>query len=189
MGITRKRKLSRISHGSGQFERSQFRQIGQGVVIEPGVLVFHPENIEIGDNVYIGHYTILKGYHRGRMVIGSGTWIGQQCFLHSAGNLIIGNNVGIGPGVKIITSFHAEEGISKPILHSRIEFAPVVIEDDADIGVGAIILPGVTIGKGAQVGAGAVVTRNVPAYAIVAGVPARLLRMRIRANSETLDRG
>ena len=92
--------------------------------------------------------------------------------------MIIGKNVGIGPGVKIITSYHAEEGISKPILHSRIEFSPVVIEDDADIGIGAIILPGVLIGRGAQVGAGAVVTRNVSAYAVVAGAPAQLLRMR-----------
>lgn len=176
---SQRRKQPRVSHGSGQFERSQFRCIGNGVVIEPGVLVFHPENIEIADDVYIGHYTILKGYYRGRMLIGSGTWIGQQCFLHSAGDLLIGSNVGIGPGVKIITSFHAEEGISKPILHSRIEFAPVVIEDDADIGVGAIILPGVTIGKGAQVGAGAVVTRDVSEYTVVAGVPARIIRKRV----------
>lgn len=172
------RNPPRFSHGSGQFERSQFRRVGKGVVIEPGVLVFHPGSIEIGENVYVGHYTILKGYHRGRMVIGSGTWIGQQCFFHSAGDLIIGQNVGIGAGAKIITSFHSEEGLSKAILHSRIEFARVVIENDADIGIGAIILPGVTIGKGAQVAAGAVVVRNVPAYAIVGGVPARLLRMR-----------
>ena len=172
------RNPAHISHGSGQFKRSQFRQIGHGVVFEPGVLVFHPENIEIEDNVYIGHYTILKGYHRGRMVIGSGTWIGQQCFLHSAGDIIIGSNVGIGPGVKIITSFHTEEGISKPILHSQIEFAAVVIEDDCDIGVGAIILPGLTVGRGAQVGAGAVVTQDVQPYAVVAGMPARVLRMR-----------
>lgn len=167
-----------VSHGSGQFALTQFAKLGQGVVIEYGVLVFHPENIEIGDNVYIGHYTILKGYYRNKMIIGSGTWIGQQCFLHSAGGLIIGRNVGIGPGVKIITSYHAEEGINIPILHSRIEFAPVVIEDDCDLGVGAIILPGVTIGRGAQVGAGAVVTRSVEPYAVVAGVPARVLRMR-----------
>jgi len=112
------------------------------------------------------------------MLIGSGTWIGQQCFFHSAADLIIGDNVGIGPGVKIITSFHAEEGVSKPILHSRIEFGSVVVEDDADIGIGAIILPGVIIGRGSQVGAGAVVTRNVAAYAVVAGVPARQLCMR-----------
>ncbi len=170
--------MFRGSHGSGQFELTQFAKLGQRVVIEPGVLVFHPENIEMGDDVYIGHYTILKGYYRNKMVIGSGTWIGQQCFLHSAGGLIIGRNVGIGPGVKIITSFHAEEGIDVPILHSRIEFAPVVIEDDCDIGIGAIILPGVTVGRGVQVGAGAVVTRAVEPYAVVAGVPARVLRMR-----------
>lgn len=170
----------RRSHGSGRFERSQFARIGRNVVIEEGVLVFHPENVEMGDGVYVGHYAILKGYYRGRMVIGDGTWIGQQCFFHSAGNLSIGRNVGIGPGVKIITSFHAEDGISKPILHSRIEYASVVIEDDADIGVGSVILPGVHVGKGAQVGAGSVVASDVPSYAVVAGVPARLLRMRAK---------
>jgi acetyltransferase-like isoleucine patch superfamily enzyme len=168
----------RSSHGSGRFDRVQFARIGQNVVIEEGVLVFHPENVEIGDGVYVGHYTILKGYYCSRMVIGDGTWIGQQCFFHSAGDLTIGHNVGIGPAVKIITSTHAEEGVSTPILHSRIQFAAVVIEDDADIGVGSVVLPGVRIGKGAQVGAGSVVASNVPPYAVVAGVPARLLRMR-----------
>src|SRR6267143_525255 len=166
------------SHGSGNVRRTQFKQIGKSVIIEPGVLVFHPENIALGSNVYIGHYAILKGYYRGQMKIGDGTWIGSQCFFHSAGDLIIGKYVGVGPGVKIITSFHAEEGIAKPILKSRIEFAPVIIGDGTDIGVGATILPGVTIGEGAQIGAGAVVSRHVPAYAVVAGVPARLLRLR-----------
>jgi acetyltransferase-like isoleucine patch superfamily enzyme len=166
------------SHGSGQWEPSQFARIGQGVVIEPGVLVFHPENIEIGDNVYVGHQAILKGYHRNKMLIGDGTWIGQQCFFHSAGGLTLGRNVGVGPGVKIITSFHAEEGLQVPILHSRVEFAPVVIGDDCDLGVGAVILPGVTLGCGVQVGAGAVVTRDVAPHAVVAGVPARVLRIR-----------
>ncbi|MDQ3817295.1 MAG: acyltransferase [Acidobacteriota bacterium] len=178
---------ARASHGSGDFTRSQFRRIGQGVVIEAGVLIFHPENIEIGDDVYVGHQSILKGYYRGEMLIGSGTWIGQQCFFHSAGGIRIGNNVGVGPGVKIITSFHAEEGISKPILHSRTEFRAVVIEDDVDLGVGSVIMPGVTIGKGAQVGAGGLVTRDVPAYAVVAGVPARLIRMRPGTESHQLN--
>jgi acetyltransferase-like isoleucine patch superfamily enzyme len=169
---------SRRTHGSGQFERSQFARIGRGVVIEPGVLVFHPEHIEIGDDVYVGHYAILKGYHRGRMQLGAGTWIGQQCFLHSAGDLIVGRNVGIAPAVKIITSFHGEDGLTIPVLHSHIEFAPVVIEDDADVGLGSIILPGVTIGRGARIGAGSVVVENVASFAVVAGVPARLLRSR-----------
>jgi acetyltransferase-like isoleucine patch superfamily enzyme len=91
----------------------------------------------------------------------------------------IGKNVGIGPGVKIITSFHTDEGIYKPILHSAIEFAPVTIADDCDIGVGTVILPGVTIGKGTQVGAGAVVSKDLPAYSVAAGVPARVLRSRM----------
>jgi acetyltransferase-like isoleucine patch superfamily enzyme len=112
------------------------------------------------------------------MVIGDDVWIGQQCFFHSAGGLTIGSRVGIGPGVKIITSYHEEEGRSRPILDSRIAFAPVVIGDDSDIGVGSVILPGVTIGRGVQVGAGAVVTRDVPDYTVVAGVPARVLRER-----------
>jgi acetyltransferase-like isoleucine patch superfamily enzyme len=179
MDNQKKTQLSTLhSHGTGQFERSQFRKIGQNVIIEGGVLVFHPENIEIGNHIYIGHYTILKGYYKGRMVIGDGTWIGQQCFFHSAGDLIIGNNVGVGPGVKIITSVHAEEGREIPILHSRIEFAPVIIEDEVDIGAGAIILPGVTVAKGTQIGAGAVVTEKFPEYAVIAGIPARLLRYR-----------
>ncbi len=168
----------RTSHGTGEVDRAQFRHLGHGVIIEPGVLVFHPDTIEIGDHVYVGHYTILKGHHLGSMSIGSGTWIGQQCFFHSAGGLIIGRNVGIGPGVKIITSFHAENGLEKPILHSRVEFAAVTIEDDSDIGVGAIVLPGVTIGRGVQIGAGAVVTSDIPPYSIAVGVPARVIRSR-----------
>ena len=166
------------SHGSGVFTLDQFRRLGQDVVFEPGVLVFHPENIEIGDNVYVGHNSILKGYFKHSMVIGANTWIGQQCFLHSAGGITIGANVGIGPAVRIITSSHADEGREVPVLHSTIKFAPVTIEDDSDLGVGSIVLPGIRIGRGAIVGAGAVVTRAVPAYAVVVGSPARILRYR-----------
>jgi acetyltransferase-like isoleucine patch superfamily enzyme len=80
--------------------------------------------------------------------------------------------------VKIITSYHDGEDTSMPIIHTPILFEPVVIEDDADIGTGAILLPGVTVGKGAQVGAGAVVSRNVDSYTVVGGVPARVIRRR-----------
>jgi acetyltransferase-like isoleucine patch superfamily enzyme len=128
--------------------------------------------------VYVGHNAILKGYFRNKLVVGEGTWIGQQCFLHAAGGLTIGKAVGIGPGVKIVTSSHRLDELDSPILHAPVDFAPVVIEDGADVGVGAVILPGVRIGAGAQVGAGAVVTHDVPAGAIVAGNPARLVRMR-----------
>lgn len=160
------------SHGSGQIEREKFAALGENVIFELGVLVFHPENIYLGSNIYVGHYTILKGYYQNSMVIGDNTWIGQGCFLHSAGGLFIGKNVGIGPGVKIITSTHADEGGSA-ILFRPLRFAPITIEDDCDLGVGAVILPGVTIGRGAQVGAGAVVAKDVAPGAIVAGVPAK----------------
>lgn len=147
-------------------------------MIEPHVLVFHPETISLGENVYVGHQTILKGYYKNRMRIGDRTFVGQQCFFHSAGGIDIGASVGIGPGVRILTSKHGEAGRSVPILDSPIELGEVVVEDDADIGVGAILLPGVRVGRGAQIGAGAVVTSDVPAYSIAAGVPARVLRER-----------
>jgi acetyltransferase-like isoleucine patch superfamily enzyme len=166
------------SHGDGSFRADQLARCGPDCVFEAGVLIFHPENIELGTNVYIGHNAILKGYHKNTMRIGDETWIGQQAFLHSAGGIEIGARVGIGPGVRIITSSHAEAGRDIPILHSPIEFAPVVIEDDCDLGVGAIVLPGVRIGRGAQIGAGAVVTEDVPAYAVALGVPAKVTRQR-----------
>jgi len=166
------------SHGTGEFRPEQFRRLGEGVVFEPGVLVFHPENIEIGDDVYVGHATMLKGYHKGLMTIGDGTWIGQGCFLHSAADLTIGRAVGIGPKVTILTSEHEAKDRRLPVPHTPIEFAPVTLEDGCDIGAGSIILPGVTIGRGAIVGAGAVVTRDVEPLTVVAGVPARVLRRR-----------
>lgn len=166
------------SHGTGEWQKEQLGKVGPDCVFETGVLIFHPENVELGTNVYVGHYSILKGYYRNKLVIGDETWIGQQCFFHAGGGITIGKQVGIGPGVKILTSQHAEAGRDVPIFNAPVEFKPVVIEDGADIGVGAIILPGVTIGRGAQIGAGAVVTRAIPAYAVAAGSPAKVLRDR-----------
>jgi len=169
---------SRTSHGTGRFRPEALGSLGEGTVVEAGVLIFHPERVHLGAGVYVGHQTILKGYHRHHMRIGDGTWIGQQCFFHSAGGITIGRHVGVGPGVKMLTSTHAEAGRGIPILLAPLTTAPIVVEDDADLGIGSILLPGVTVGRGAQVGAGAVVTADVPAYAVVAGVPARVLRMR-----------
>ena len=170
--------MRRATHGDGRFVREDFAACGDGCVFERGVMVFHADRIWIGRDVYVGHQSILKGYHAGDLRIGDGTWIGPRCFFHAAGNLTIGANVGIAPGVKIITSAHREAGRELPILHAPIQFSPVVIQDDADIGVGAVVLPGVTVGRGAQVGAGAVVTKDIEPYSVVAGNPARLLRFR-----------
>ncbi|NIM74339.1 MAG: transferase [Gammaproteobacteria bacterium] len=168
---------SRRSQGTG-LGPWEFAYLGESTVIEQGVLVFHPETITIADNVYIGHQTILKGYHKNKMSIGAGTWIGQQCFLHSAGGIQIGPRVGIGPGVKIFTSVHTPTPMPAPIIEADLEFAPVCIGEGCDIGIGAIVMPGVTVGRGVQIGAGAVVTRDIEDGQVVAGVPARLLKTR-----------
>ena len=166
------------SHGTGEIDRQRFASLGENVVFEPGALVFHPENMSIGSNVYVGHYAILKGYYKNEFRIGDNVWIGQQCFLHSAGGITIEDNVGIGPGVRITSARHLDRGLADPLSQTELEFAPVVIEADSNIGVGAILLPGVRVGRGAQVGAGAVVVRDVPPFSVVAGVPAKSLRTR-----------
>lgn len=168
-----------LSQGSGKVNKTKFKKIGSNVILESGVLVFHPENIIIADNVYIGHNTILKGYYKNEMIIGYNTWIGQNCFFHSAGGINIGNAVGIGPLVKILTSSHLETDINKPVLYEPLSFKKVKIKDGCDIGVGTIILPGVTIGEGSIIGAGAVVTEDIPDYAVAVGCPAKVIRKRL----------
>ncbi len=166
------------THGSGEIDKSKFDKLGDNVIFETGVLVFHPESIQLADNVYIGHNTILKGYYQNEMIIGQNTWIGQNCFFHSAGGIEIGAAVGIGPMVKILTSTHKETDINKPVLFEPLSFKKVILNDGCDIGVGTVILPGVTIGEGAIIGAGAVVTADIPDYAVAVGSPAKVIRKR-----------
>jgi maltose O-acetyltransferase len=105
---------------------------------------------------------------RGLLSIGENSVINQRCRLDARGGLVIGANVSISPEVHILTADH---DMQAPDLAGRTR--PVLIEDQVFIGSRAIILPGVTIGKGAAVGAGAVVTKSVEPYAMVAGVPAK----------------
>ncbi len=166
------------SHGDGEPNLALAGSAGSNVVIEAGTRIFDMPNVFFGSNVYIGHDAHLVGYHNGRLAIGDNCWIGPRCYFHGAGTIEIGDRVGIGAQVKILTSVHAEEGRDVSILYSDLSMSPVVIEDDCDIGVGATILPGVRIGRGAMIGAGSVVTADIPPYAVVAGVPGRVLRMR-----------
>lgn len=167
------------SQGTGKFKKSDFAKIGKNVVFESGVVVIHPENIEIGSNIYIGHNTILEGYHQNKLIIKDNVWIGPTCYIHAAGGLKIGPNVGIGPGTKILTSSHdlTKDNLG-PIVDLPLGYAPIEIKEGTDVGMGAIILPGVTIASGTQVGAGAVVTKDTERYSIVAGVPARKIGLR-----------
>ena len=168
------------SHGTRPLVLEELGAVGEGCVVEHGVLVAHPERIFLDRAVYVGPMTILEGYHLedGTLHVGEGCWIGPQCFLHAAGGIRIGPRVGIGPQVCILTSAHQVDAEAERLLDAPLRRAPVTIEEGADVGARSVLLPGVTVGRGAQVGAGSVVTRDVPPYAVVVGVPARVLRHR-----------
>ena len=153
------------------------KSVGHGLRVGQNAGCLHPETFEIGDNVFIGANAYLQGRFDGTFRVGSHTWIGPQCYF-DARHLIIGEYVGWGPGSKVLGSEHTGVPFDLPIVQTDLVSKPVVVKDGADIGTGAVLLPGVTVGTGAIVGAGAVVTKNIPDYAIVAGVPARFLRWR-----------
>lgn len=157
--------------------RATARQFGHGVQIGTGVGFKHLETFEIGNGVFIGGQTHIQGWFKGRCIIGNNVWIGPQSYF-DARDLTIEDFVGWGPGAKALCSSHTGLPIEAQIIQTDFEVKPVKIESGSDIGMNAVILPGVTVGKGSIVGAGAVVTKDVPPYAIVAGVPAKFLRWR-----------
>ncbi|MBH45146.1 MAG: N-acetyltransferase [Flavobacteriaceae bacterium] len=153
------------------------KKVGNGLKIGIGVKFEHLETITFGDNVFVGDSSHIQGRYDGEAFFDSGCWIGPQSFI-DARCLKISSKVGLGPGIKILGSVHTGFPIEKAIIETDLEVNPITIDEDADIGTGAIILPGVTIGKGAIVGAGAVVNKCVKAYEVVAGVPAKQISTR-----------
>jgi acetyltransferase-like isoleucine patch superfamily enzyme len=139
-----------------------------------------------GDNFAFdpdGTYTYKTIY------IGDNVDLGVRPTIMAAlGTVRIGNNVMFGPEVTIRGGNHRVDVVGTPMIAVRKEAADdrfdrgVTICDDVWVGTRAIILHGVTIGRGAVIGAGAVVTRSVPPYAVVAGIPARVVRMRWSAD-------
>lgn len=175
----------RVAHGESAADaamrrtlwRALVRSLGDGARIGRGALFVHPETFQIGSGVAIGDQAIIQGRFDGTCVIGDHVWIGPQSYF-DARDLVIEDYVGWGPGAKVLGSTHTGLPSDLPIVQTDLIITPVRIGAWADIGVNAVVLPGVTIGKGAIVGAGAVVTRDVPPFAVVAGVPARFVRWR-----------
>ena len=143
------------------------------------------DNVEIGDSVHIGLGSTL--WAPNRLSIADDVYIGKRCTIEVNGSIgrgcLLGNDVGF-----VGRNDHDMRAVGKYIRQApwvgdidadsdSSEFS-VTVEQDCWIGFGAIVLSGVTLGRGAVVGAGAVVTTDVPAYAIVAGCPARVVGAR-----------
>jgi acetyltransferase-like isoleucine patch superfamily enzyme len=142
-----------------------------------------PSGIQIGHNTIIGNNVFLDGRYYRTWEAGQSKWKTYiSDFINPAVRpVIIGNNVSIAGEVCIFTMEH---DIDDPLFRERA--LPVEIDDYAVIGTRVIILPGVHIGKGAVVASGAVVTRDVPEYALVGGVPAQFIRNRSKDLKYTL---
>jgi maltose O-acetyltransferase len=136
------------------------------------------KNVDICDDVmFFGHKAIVAGNNFG---------FGKGCRVGAAGGITIGNHVMIAGYVTLITTNHRYKTQFSPE-DNYDESKPIVIHDDVWIGERAIILPGVNIGRGAIVGAGAVVPKDVPEYAVVVGNPARIVKYRIAMPFEGKD--
>ena len=127
-------------------------KIGENSIIEPPFYCSYGQNIHIGDHVYLN----------------------SLCNIIDNNEVHIGHHVMIGPSVQIYTAAHLLQAETR--IQGMEVAKPIVIEDNVWIGGGAILLPGVRIGRNAVVGAGAVVTRSVSANTVVAGNPARVIR-------------
>jgi len=125
-------------------------KIGRNCVIRRGIYLGSPNELDVGDGTFLG-----------------------RASLYCTGGVKIGRNVNVSDGVVIITAKHDVNSLGFEALYE-----PVKIEDWAWLATSAIILGGVTVGEGAVVAAGAVVTKDVPAYAIVGGNPAVIIGQR-----------
>lgn len=158
-----------------------FAFVGGDVQIFEQALILKPEMIHLADGVRIDDFTRIEG--------GAGIRIGKYVHIASFASILgggeaqIGHFSGIGQGAKLITGmghpfedkFPAELPVHDP--YHRMQ-GKIVMGDYSFVAVNAVVMPNVMIGEGAVVGAGAVVTKNVPPWAIVAGVPAKVIGRR-----------
>ncbi len=179
-----------------------FHKIGKHVLISGGVHIEYARNIELGDNVSIGSYAILNGSsrkHKQSIMVGENTQIYQFtvfntyggyikigrnctvnpfCVLYGHGGLDIGDDVHIASKTTIIPANHGIENTDIPMWRQPETAKGIRIEDDVWIGTNVSIVDGVTSGKGVVIGAGSVVTENIPEYSIAVGIPAKIIRKR-----------
>ena len=158
--------------------RAHGARFGDGVRIGRGVVFQHPETFEIGSGVFIGEQAMIQGRCDGTCSDRRSRLDWSAELLRRARSRDRGvRRLGAGrEGARLEAHRRCRSDV--PIIQTDLEIRPVRICAWADIGVNAVVLPGVTVGKGAIVGAGAVVTHDVAPFSIVAGVPARFLKWR-----------
>jgi acetyltransferase-like isoleucine patch superfamily enzyme len=166
-------------------QHPQLISVGRSVIIEDYVRIdaLSERGVVLGDNVTIAKFTTIQctGVIRSLGVglrVGNNSAIGAYSFLGAQGGITIGDDVIMGPRVSFHAENHRYEDPDTPIRLQGETRQGIVIENDCWIGAGAIILDGVRIESGAIVAAGSVVTKDVPAFAIVAGSPARIIKQR-----------
>ncbi len=142
------------------------------------------KGIHFGDKVTVGSYALIRptnlygGEPGVGLRVGNQSSIGPYAYIGCSGYIEIGNNVMMSPRVSIYSENHVFDHTNIPMIEQGVKRSFVKIEDDCWIASNAVILAGVTIGKGAVVAAGSVVNKDVPPYSIVAGNPAKVIKSR-----------
>lgn len=156
--------------------RNQLTQKYQNLNLGRNVEIRSPHRLKMGKNVTIESNVLLHcggmewSDNKGGITIDDHCYIGPNCVLFGAGEIIIGKNVDLGPGVVIAAQQVDQHGVA--LVPGLPKFAPIFIEDDVKIASNATVLQGLTIGKGSIISAGTVVTKDVAPYTLlVSGNP------------------
>jgi acetyltransferase-like isoleucine patch superfamily enzyme len=157
--------------------------LGRGCFIDDDVTLFAGRGggaIVLGPRVHLNRGSIIEVGQGGGVVIGEDTHVQSSCNLNGYKSSIrIGRHVMLAPGCGLFSYQHRFDDRSRPINQQPLTSkGDIVLEDDVWLGAGVKVMDGVTVGQGAVVGAGAVVLEDIPAFAVAAGVPARVVRLR-----------
>lgn len=146
------------------------RCAGAGSIIGSHTVIINSGNVRIGARCWFQDRIYIRAGTQGRVEIGDRVAINSFVRMFGHGSIAVGDDTQIGPSTLITTTDHDFHG------HMEAAFKPVRIGSRAWIGANVTILPGVTIGDHAVIGAGSVVTKDVPARSVAVGVPARVIR-------------
>lgn len=165
------------------YYRRRLKKLGVDAWLGPGLLIIGAENIAIGDQFHCQRMCMFAACDDGIIEIGDRVNVNAGVHLNACvrGRITIGDDVLIGPNVLFRTSDHVFDDPSIPIVTQGHSAGEICVEADVWLGANVTVVGGVRIGQGAVVAAGAVVTRDVDPLAVVAGVPARLIRRRGQA--------